>query len=83
MKYFHELREKYGRSASSVGLGSKKGEKQDYKDAMYQADGDDAKAALELERIGYHSKDVLKMMKKGNPDIKSIRKTPKGYDIKY
>ena len=80
---FFELSEKYGRSASSLGLGSKKGEKQDYKDAMYQADGDDAKAALELERMGYHSKDVLKMMKKGNPDIKSIRKTPKGYDVKY
>ena len=80
---FFELREKYGRSASSVGLGSKKDEKQDYKDAVYQTDGDEAKAASELERMGYHSRDVLKMMKKGNSDIKSIRKTPRGYDIKY
>jgi len=81
MDYF-ELREKYGRSAASVGLGSKKNEKQDHKDALYQHDGDEAKAAAELERMGYHSKDVVRIMKKGNPDIKSIRKTPRGYEIK-
>ena len=80
---FFELREKYGRSAASVGLGSKKNEKQDHKDALYQHDGDDAKAAQELERMGYHSKDVVRMMKKGNRDIKSIRKTARGYDVKY
>jgi hypothetical protein len=79
---FFELREKYGRSASSVGLGSKKSEKQDHEDAMYQADGDETKAAAELERMGYHSKDVVRIMKKGNPDIRSIRKTPRGYEIK-
>jgi hypothetical protein len=79
---FFELSEKYGRSAASVGLGSKKNEKQDHKDALYQHDGDEAKAAAELERMGYHSKDVVRIMKKGNPDIKSIRKTPRGYEIK-
>ncbi len=84
MKNFRELREKYGRSASSVGLGSKKNEKQDYEDALYQHDGDDGRAASELEnKMGYHKKDVLRIMKDSNPDIKSIKKVGASYKVQY
>ena len=84
MKDFHELREKYGRSAASVGLGSKKEEKQDYEDALYVAKGDDAKAAKDLEnKQGYHQKDVLRIMKDNNPDIQKIGKVGSSYRITY
>ena len=84
MKDFHELREKYGRSAASVGLGNKKGEAQDYKDALNVADGDDAKAARDLEnKQGYHQKDVLRIMKDNNPDIRKISKMGSRYKITY
>ena len=84
MKDFHELREKYGRSAASVGLGSKKEEAQDYKDALNVAGGDDAKAARDLEnKQGYHQKDVLRIMKDNNPDIRKISKMGSSYKITY
>jgi hypothetical protein len=84
MKDFHELREKYGRSAASVGLGSKKAEAQDYEDALEVADGDDAKAAMDLEnKQGYHQKDVLRIVKDNNPDIRKISKVGSSYKITY
>lgn len=80
MDYF-ELREKYGRSASSMGLGSSKEEKQDYEDAMYQMDDNITRAASELERMGYHKKDVERIFKQYNKKVRKLKKTSIGYKL--
>ena len=78
MKDFHQFRESI--SVSEIA----KSDMQELEDAVYDADGDEAKAAAYLvNRMNYKPRDVEQMLKKFNPDIRSARKMGNSWKIKY
>ena len=78
MKDFHQFRESI--SVSEIA----KSDMQELEDAVYDADGDEAKAASYLvNRMNYKPREVEQMLKKFNPDIRSARKSGNSWKIKY
>jgi len=82
MKDFHQFREALNEAYSISEIA--KSDMQELEDAVYDADGDEAKAAAYLvNRMNYKPREVEQMLKKFNPDIRSARKSGNSWKIKY
>ena len=54
-----------------------------YKKELRANKENEEQTANDLDEMGYNKMEIRRMVMKHNPDVRNVRKTPKGYAVDY